>query len=71
MAKLMERVRHDGTTLLILDRADTWMKLVQQKTSVKYSGSFQVGTTWLGGLHFVRGHPLFKDLPVDTAMNWP
>ena len=70
-AKLIARVRRDGTTLLILDRADTWMKLIQQNTPVKYSGSFRIGTTWLGGLHFVRGHPLFKDLPVDTAMNWP
>ncbi len=71
VAKLMERVRRDGATLLILDRADTWMNLIQQNTSAKCAGSFRVGTTWLGGLHFVREHPLFKDLPVNTAMNWP
>ena len=70
-AKLIARVRNDGTTLLILDRAETWMDLIQKNTTVKYNGSFKIGTTWLGGLHFVRENPLFKDLPVNTAMNWP
>ncbi len=70
-ARLIERVRNDGTTLLILDRADTWMNLITNNTSAKYSGSFAIGTAWLGGLHFVREHPLFKDLPVNTAMDWP
>lgn len=41
VTKLMERVRRDGTTLLILDRADTWMNLIQQNTPVKYTGSFR------------------------------
>jgi hypothetical protein len=70
-AGLIERVRNDGTTLLILDRADTWMNLITNHTSAKYSGSFTIGTAWLGGLHFVRAHPLFRDLPVNTAMDWP
>jgi beta-galactosidase len=70
-ARLIERVRKDGTTLLILDRADTWMNLITNNTRVTYGGSFQIGTAWLGGLHFVRAHPLFKDLPVNTAMDWP
>ncbi|HEY1717387.1 MAG TPA: PA14 domain-containing protein [Verrucomicrobiae bacterium] len=70
-AKLIERVKNDGTTLFILDRADTWMNLVTNNTSAKFNGSFQIGTAWLGGLHFVREHPLFKDLPVNTAMDWP
>ena len=69
--KLIERVRNDGTTLIILERADSWMKLITNNTAAKYSGSFTIGTAWLGGLHFVREHPLFKDLPVNCAMNWP
>jgi len=69
--KLIERVRNDGTALIILDRADSWMKLITNNTAAKYNGSFTIGTTWLGGLHFVREHPLFKDLPVNCAMNWP
>ena len=70
-AKLIERVRRDGTTLVILDRADTWMPLLTNSTPVHYDGSFKIGTAWLGGLHFVREHPLFKDLPVNCAMDWP
>ena len=70
-AKLIQRVKNDGTTLFILDRADAWMNLITNNTSAKFDGSFQIGTAWLGGLHFVREHPLFKDLPVNTAMNWP
>jgi hypothetical protein len=69
--KLIERVRNDGTTLLILDRADTWMRLITNNTAAKFGGTFTIGTAWLGGLHFVREHPLFKDLPVNTAMSWP
>jgi hypothetical protein len=72
-AKLLARVRDDGTTLLILDRADTWMDLIAKNatTPIKYAGTFTVGRTWLGGEHFVKEHPLFKDLPVNCAMDWP
>jgi hypothetical protein len=70
-AKLIARVHDEGTTLFILDRADTWMDLLQKNTAVKYRGSFQIGSAWLGGLHFVRANPLFKDLPVNVAMDWP
>jgi len=69
--KLIQRVHDDGTTLLILDRADAWMNLITNHTAAKYDGSFVIGTAWLGGLYFVRSHPLFKDLPVNTAMSWP
>ena len=70
-AKLIERVKNEGTTLIILNRADTWMNLIATNTGIQYHGSFTVGTAWLGGLHFVKDHPLFKDLPVNTAMDWP
>jgi beta-galactosidase len=55
----------------VLDRADTWMDLIAKNTAVTCGGSFKVGTAWLGGIHFVREHPLFKDLPVNQAMDWP
>lgn len=69
--KLMARVRDDGTTLVVLDFADTWLDLLTKHTAVKSGGSFKVGTAWAGGIHFVREHPLFKDLPVNSAMDWP
>lgn len=70
-ARLIERIKNDGTTLLVLDRADTWMDLIKKNTDAKCTGSFKIGTAWLGGDHFVREHPLFKDLPVNCAMSWP
>jgi hypothetical protein len=69
--RLFDRVRDDGTTLLVLDRAETWMDLIQTNTAVRFNGSFKLGLTWLGGQQFVRDHPLFKGLPVNQAMNWP
>jgi hypothetical protein len=71
-AKLLARVRDDGTTLLVLDRTDTWMDLITKNApGVTYGGNFIIGRTWLGGEHFVKQHPLFKDLPVNCAMDWP
>ena len=70
--KLLDRVRQDGTTLILLDNAADWMGIIRQNNpSITYNGSFIVGRTWAGGVHFVRQHPLFKDLPVNDGMNWP
>jgi hypothetical protein len=69
--RLLARVRDDGTTLLLVDFADTWMELVAKHTGVRYAGSFKVGSAWAGGQHFVRAHPLFAGLPVDDVMDWP
>jgi hypothetical protein len=69
--RLLQRVHDEGTTLVILDRAEAWMPLITNRTAVQYHGSFAIGTAWLGGLHFVRAHPLFQDLPVDTTLSWP
>ena len=71
MDRLMARVRDDGTTLVVLDLAETWMDLIAKHTRVKYAGSFKVGSAWAGGIHFLREHPLFKELPVNAAMDWP
>lgn len=69
---LLKRVQDDGTTLLLLDRPDVWMEAIcNGNKAVHYKGMFTIGMNWLGGLHFVREHPLFKDLPVNCAMDWP
>jgi hypothetical protein len=70
---MLDRVRRDGTTLVILDRAELWMPLIAEATggSITYRGSFKVGRTWLGGVHFARNHPLFAGLPADQSMDWP
>jgi hypothetical protein len=69
--KLFDRVRNDGTTLIVVDNTDTWMDLIVKNTSITYRGKFLVGTAWLGGVHFVKRHPLFSDLPANDGMNWP
>jgi hypothetical protein len=69
--KLIDRVAREGTTLILLDNADTWMELIAKNTKVTCSDKFYIGTAWLGGVHFVKQHPLFKGLPTNTGMNWP
>ena len=68
---LINRVKEDGTTLIIVNNAESWMDLIAKNTNIKYTGSFKVGTNWLGGVAFVKEHPLFKDLPVNQGLNWP
>jgi hypothetical protein len=69
--KLIERVANEGTTLILADNADTWMDLITKNTKATCAGKFQVGTAWLGGVHFVKQHPLFNGLPTNDGMNWP
>lgn len=68
---LLDRVKNDGTTLVLLDKSETWMKAVADATGMRYGGYHSVGTNWVGGVHFVKRHPLFSGLPADDAMNWP
>jgi hypothetical protein len=69
--KLLQRAAKDGTTILFLERPETWLDTITKHTSVKSDGSFTVGTDWLGGQFLARKHPLLEGLPVDCAMNWP
>jgi len=68
---IIDRVKKEGTALIILDKAETWMDLIAKNTSIKYTGSFKVGNNWLGGVSFNKAHPLFKELPVNQGLNWP
>lgn len=69
--RLIDRVKNEGMSLIIIDNAASWMDLIMKNTSVKYSDKFTIGTNWLGGTHFVKEHPLFRDLPVNCGLNWP
>ena len=68
---IINGVKENGTSLIIIDNAASWMDLITKNTNVKYNGSFKVGTNWLGGVAFNKAHPLFKDLPVNQGLNWP
>lgn len=68
---LLDRVKKEGTTLILLGMTETWMQAVAECTGVEYKGYFNVGKNWVGGVHFVKEHPLFEGLPVNDGMNWP
>ena len=69
--ELLDRVREDGTSLLLLKSAESWMDAVSAYTGSAYHGYYSVGKNWVGGVHFVKEHPLFNGLPVNVAMGWP
>lgn len=66
----LKRVHADGTTLLLLESAESWMDVVAERSGIGYDGYYAVGRNWIGGIHFVKSHPLFKELPVNCAMAW-
>ncbi|MDF7798588.1 PA14 domain-containing protein [Pontiellaceae bacterium B1224] len=68
---VLKRAERDGTTLIIADYAEDWMEALQETTGIQYKERINVGINWRGGQFFAREHPLFKGLPVNTALNWP
>ena len=60
----------DGNILIIADGADKWMDYLKEKEVIDYHGKQTLGDVWYGGNFFVRKHPLFEGLPVNTAFNW-
>lgn len=77
--EILDRAKNDGTTVVVLGKTETWMSHVAQAvndsklnpTPVKINKIYTVGKNWVGGLHFVKDHPLFDGLPVNCAMDWP
>ena len=59
--ELLDRVKKDGTSLLLLKSAESWMDIVSENTGSAYDGYYSVGRNWIGGLHFVKDHPLFEE----------
>lgn len=69
--RILDRVRNDGTTLVVLDDAQMWLDVIGKNTSLRGTDSFVVGRDWIGGQYFSKPHPLLKDLPVGQALDWP
>ena len=69
--QVLQRAARDGTTILILDRAENWLDPVGKATGIPQGKGFVLGGNWLGGQYFVKDHPLFVGLPVNQALNWP
>lgn len=68
---ILKRVEKDGTKLIILGEANTWMKDIAEKAGLKYEGCYNVGKNWVGGTQFVTEHPVLSGLPTNVGMNWP
>ncbi len=59
-----------GNTLIILQNAPYWCEQLSVREVTEYTGAKKLGTNWMGGNYFVRKHPFFNELPVNTAFNW-
>ncbi|MFC1762725.1 glycoside hydrolase family 2 protein [Planctomycetota bacterium] len=60
----------DGHNLVIIKNADLWADFLSTQEVVDYRGKRAIGRDGVGGNYFVRQHPLFTGLPVNTAFNW-
>lgn len=68
---LFARAKRDGTRIIILNNADTWMETACRYAGVKYKGFYTVGRNWVGGVHFVKENRYFDKMPVNIGMGWP
>ena len=68
--QVLARASRDGTTLIVVDRAETWLEALGKATGVPQGESFEVGRAWLGGQYFAKAHPSFDGLPVNQGLGW-
>ena len=71
----LDRVAKDGTTLILIanDRkiAEDWASGLAKQNIVEFKGMLgHARASWMGSWYFVKKHPLFDSLPVNTAFNW-
>ena len=73
--ELLNRVAQDGTTLILIanDRqiAKGWASTLAREKVMGFKD--MVGparASWMGSWYFVKEHPLFASLPVNTAFSW-
>ncbi|MDR3217683.1 MAG: hypothetical protein LBU22_01670 [Dysgonamonadaceae bacterium] len=70
LSALLERVKTDGTKLLLLENAESWITELRELNVFPENKVFHPAKTWVGHNFFVREHPFFDDLPVNKGMNW-
>lgn len=68
---ILSKAKEDGTKIIILNNADTWIQTVCKAVNAKYNGFYSVGRNWVGGVHFVKDNPYFDNMPVNIGMGWP
>ena len=69
MSDIMEWV-YKGHTLIIVDNPERWAEFLADKEVLDYRGSKILGKSWYGGNFFNREHPIFMNLPANSAFNW-
>lgn len=67
---LMDKVK-SGTKVFILQNTIDWQEYISKNSNASFKNKFFVGKNWLGGVMFSKPHPVLKDLPSGTALNWP
>lgn len=60
----------NGNTLIILQNTEEWVRILNEKEIVDTRGYEKGYPLWYGTNYFVKDHPLFNELPVNTAFNW-
>jgi len=70
LARLLKRVKEDGTKLLIVEGAEPRIAELKKLGAFPDYKVFHPAKTWVGSNFFVRQHPFFADLPVNAGMNW-
>ena len=70
MSALLKRVRDDGTKLMLIDNAESWMSKLRAVGAVPGYKVFHPSKAWVGSSFMVREHPFFNELPVNKGMNW-
>jgi beta-galactosidase len=73
--EILDRVWREGTGLVLLanDRqvALAWAKGLAEKGVIEQRGTVGAArASWMGSWYFVKAHPLFQSLPVNTALSW-
>lgn len=67
---ILRRVREEGTKLIVVEDAETWLKKLRAAGAFPKYDVFHPHKTWVGHNMFVAKHPFFEGLPTDCAMNW-
>ena len=69
-AEILDRAMTDGTSVIIIGKAEKWLGKIAEVTDARYDGNYTVGKDWVGGIHFNIDHPVMKGLPVNTSFGW-
>ena len=57
MSALLKRVRDDGTKLMLIDNAESWMSKLRAVGAVPGYKVFHPSKAWVGSSFMVREHP--------------